>query len=772
MIGRDAGLLVLRSAILVGIIAVSVHALTPLVSGDNWAGEAIVAVAVIAVPVLLTRLVYVHPRMRARRLESALSPILVGLITGVVFVLLRYGTPGTVPTPRGGDESFLSGLLSILDPIIARGSSVAETIAPLMDQIATSTIPMASSPALVTAVGVGIILLYLISEPLVVGLRIGWFALVPIGALWAAPLVFMTDVEVSIIAAGMFGVICLLLLASDSPLFAAKRSAVMVVVASLLVMTGTSAAVLAIGDRKPRALNGGVTLVVPPASFSLTQSVDVGESLSARSQVLAYTYHDSLMAVERDVLPAVVEARNAPMRMTTATDFDGQTWYLSRGQGNRRPVAGETINAPPDGSSAALTHAFTRRVKLASLTPQVLPATMAPSLVREVDATFDHLNSELFSDGDSVTEYVLEAYVEDYSAEELRADSVAMLAVGLDTVYLGLPDLPNIARVEAMARDVVADASTPYDQLVALQAFFRDRSEFTYDTELEPVADGDPVWTFLESRRGYCVQFATSMVLMARSLGIPARFAQGFLASSRSVRGETQITGDRAHAWPEFYFPRYGWVRFEPTPASQTSAAPSWTVEEDNTTTPRPQTPKPPSPKPTSPTPTATPTTPSTTTQNPGGRRTTGARAYLIAGIVAGVSAAGVVIALVIRRRRRGVSSVESVWQRVERAAQRADIEMSNATTPRQVGDAIMAAARARARAGSGDGADAGAATRDRPDLDDLRAAVDVVVDIVEVSRYDDPATQTPAGLKESESAIKDAADAVIAALEELRRLR
>ena len=85
-----------------------------------------------------------------------------------------------------------------------------------------------------------------------------------------------------------------------------------------------------------------------------------------------------------------------------------------------------------------------------------------------------------------------------------------------------------------------------------------------------PSRSDDAVWDFLQSTRGYCVQFATSMAIMARTLDIPARVAVGFLPGESDRNGSYVVTGQRSHAWPELYFEGYGWVRFEPTPAVQT----------------------------------------------------------------------------------------------------------------------------------------------------------------------------------------------------------
>src|SRR5665809_71898 len=70
----------------------------------------------------------------------------------------------------------------------------------------------------------------------------------------------------------------------------------------------------------------------------------------------------------------------------------------------------------------------------------------------------------------------------------------------------------------------------------------------------------------IRDRKGYCVQFATAMVMMSRAAGIPAHMALGFLPGSSDKGVWTVIAAD-AHAWPELYLDGLGWTRFEPTPS-------------------------------------------------------------------------------------------------------------------------------------------------------------------------------------------------------------
>ena len=84
--------------------------------------------------------------------------------------------------------------------------------------------------------------------------------------------------------------------------------------------------------------------------------------------------------------------------------------------------------------------------------------------------------------------------------------------------YLDLPlGIPSV--VKRVAEQITADATTDYDKAMALQSWLRDPAEFTYDTDVaDSVGDangGRALAAFLDTRRGYCVHFASAMAVMA-----------------------------------------------------------------------------------------------------------------------------------------------------------------------------------------------------------------------------------------------------------------
>jgi hypothetical protein len=131
--------------------------------------------------------------------------------------------------------------------------------------------------------------------------------------------------------------------------------------------------------------------------------------------------------------------------------------------------------------------------------------------------------------------------------------------------YLQLEEgLPG--RVGDLARAVTAGRTTWYDAVVAVQAWLRANTRYDLDVPRDP--DGvDAVDHFLfETRRGYCEQIASSIAVMLRTLGIPARLVTGYGPGERNpLTGYFEVKQSDAHAWVEVFYPGIGWVPYDPT---------------------------------------------------------------------------------------------------------------------------------------------------------------------------------------------------------------
>ncbi len=130
------------------------------------------------------------------------------------------------------------------------------------------------------------------------------------------------------------------------------------------------------------------------------------------------------------------------------------------------------------------------------------------------------------------------------------------------------------SRVVAEARAITRNMDTNFERALALEHYFREDGGFTYNTSVPSNFTTDNVsdWLFDETneftRNGYCEQFATTMALMARAIGMPSRVVLGF-TGGREVNPGTVLVMDRnAHSWVEIWIPTHGWMAFDPTPRS------------------------------------------------------------------------------------------------------------------------------------------------------------------------------------------------------------
>jgi transglutaminase-like putative cysteine protease len=275
---------------------------------------------------------------------------------------------------------------------------------------------------------------------------------------------------------------------------------------------------------------------------------------------------------------ATDDATPDPLRIVTLDVFDSATWQPSEPQ---LPVS-QTVDRglpPPPGARPALLSAsgvVTTQISVTTLDQRYLPLPYPATRV-DIDGTwlFDPETLNVLSGTDTTLgkRYVAESIDIRPDAESLRTAPAPPVEVV--ERYGGVPaDTPAV--VADTAASVTSGAASDHDRAVALQQYFRTDGGFTYSLDAPETGGVDVMAAFLEQRRGYCVQFASTMAVMARTLGIPSRVAVGFLPGDETGPGIRRVGIRDAHAWPELYFEGTGWVRFEPTPSARTGGSPEW----------------------------------------------------------------------------------------------------------------------------------------------------------------------------------------------------
>jgi len=163
--------------------------------------------------------------------------------------------------------------------------------------------------------------------------------------------------------------------------------------------------------------------------------------------------------------------------------------------------------------------------------------------------------------------YTLYSFVSQASNNELQEAGDEYPSFITDH-YLQLPiTLPD--RVRGLAERITEGAETPLDKALAVQSYLRSEGGFEYSQDIEsppPNADGVD-WFLFETKTGYSDYFGSSMTVMLRSVGVPARMAAGYAPGELDITGRWAVRDRDSHGWTQVYFPGHGWIDFEPTTA-------------------------------------------------------------------------------------------------------------------------------------------------------------------------------------------------------------
>ena len=534
------------AAVLVVAVVAGVHALEPLLAPGSWTTVALLAVVGVAATTSAVR----------RTSRSRVAPTLWGLLAAVVGLAAVYSGTTTsptlpLPTPETGER-------------LVRLASSGVTA------ITEGRVPLEPVRGVELLVVAGAVAAYLLADLLGLALGRAGLAGLALLSLWVPVTLFELEAGVGWVL--LAGVAFLVLLTLTRPQASTgARGVARDTAPALVAAAGVAVAAVVLGPVAAAApgygsvrLDGGWGPGPGSGPLQLSTDLDMRDSLGSRS--------------DRPVLTYTTDAASpGPLRTYTRTDFDGREWTSDGASGAESPLDG--ILWPTDVAVTPETPTSRLQVTVGALAQDRLPIPLDP---REVAIgsrwSYDPLRDEVLSRSATTREatYTVTVYERDLTEEALRADRPVELPA--TSPLLAVPETEHVEDIRRAALEVTAEAETAYDQALALQMFFRDASQFRYDTDVPPARTDDAVWDFLTDRTGFCVQYATAMTVMARTLGIPARLGIGFLPgrASREVVGEFVVTGRQAHAWPELWFEDAGWVRFEPTPAAQTGAPPAY----------------------------------------------------------------------------------------------------------------------------------------------------------------------------------------------------
>ncbi|PAU83149.1 transglutaminase [Halorubrum salipaludis] len=245
--------------------------------------------------------------------------------------------------------------------------------------------------------------------------------------------------------------------------------------------------------------------------------------------------------------------------------YTGDGWVRS---GERSNLEG-SLDGPPGETTTANVTVTARTESTALPAPwQAVDVRGAGASTAQVDERGAIRLGAALRPGEETT---VESRVLDAEPAALRNASTEYDSA-IEERYTQLPEsTPD--RVGERTEEIVAaaDAENPYDRAAAVERYLR--TEYDYSLAVEE-PEGDVADAFLfEMDAGYCTYFATTMVAMVRSQGIPAQFATGYSEGERVGEDRYVVRGQDAHAWVKVYFPEHGWVTFDPTPPSERDEA-------------------------------------------------------------------------------------------------------------------------------------------------------------------------------------------------------
>jgi transglutaminase-like putative cysteine protease len=328
--------------------------------------------------------------------------------------------------------------------------------------------------------------------------------------------------------------------------------AMMVIAAIAVVAVGPS-----ITDHLGRHVWPGVDpsfgdALAAPASLRSTDQVD----MTARPRL------------SDRVVFTVAAARGEFWRGQTFDKWDTRTWTQSQPQTTPLIREGDKATVTPDPSDTGALEGEPMRqtFHMAANFSNVVFAAPSP-----VEIQTDKV-LEQRADG-TVTAYTGFGRDSTYTvtsrsllptAALLRSSDLLTTPPAIDAQYAQRPRTTE--RVQILARRITAPAPTTYDKILAIEAWLHDHVRYSINAPLAP-SGADVVDDFLfRSRVGWCEQVASSLVILARQAGIPARLATGFVPGRRDgLTGQFVVRERDAHAWAEIYFPGVGWQPFDPT---------------------------------------------------------------------------------------------------------------------------------------------------------------------------------------------------------------
>ncbi|MBT8226535.1 MAG: transglutaminase domain-containing protein, partial [Dactylosporangium sp.] len=537
-----------------------------------------------------------------------LDALLTVAALGVLGVLLR-GLRAPVWVPTVAMVAALPVLLARLFPSHAEVAGIvptAETLRHFTDLLTTAAIdlrqystPVPDRPGFLFLSTLGIASVAIMIDLFVVPLRQPAIAGLPMLAMYSVPVAIQADsVHLAPFVAGAAGF--LWLLAADNidrvrrfgRRFSADGRKVDVWESSPLASAGRRLGLVGI------VLATALPLAVPGLTSGLFDRLAAGSGGSGGGSGAGISLYALLSgSLNRDEAFDMVRVRTDDpdpyyLRFAVADQLT-ESGFRHRSVSGGQPVTEglPTVTIPSDGVMHS-THSAT--IEIVNLDGRFLPIYQRPVQIQRLDSSwlYESKSSVVYSKKQSTRK---KRYTVDYVRSEYAPDALRSASSGIENedITPGERYVPPTDEVRTLVDRLVEGQRTQYDRVMAIFDYFSPDNGFTYGLKAEPGTDGAEIVSFLSNRRGFCVQYSAAMAWLVRQAGYPSRVAFGFSRGSGRADSTITLTNFNLHAWTEVHFPGFGWVPFDPTPASGVpgSVSPGWAPNPSLPDEPDPATP-------------------------------------------------------------------------------------------------------------------------------------------------------------------------------------
>jgi transglutaminase-like putative cysteine protease len=337
-------------------------------------------------------------------------------------------------------------------------------------------------------------------------------------------------------------------------------------------------------ERRPRASTARIAIVVAVVigaislAFGPAVASSLGPAVRAGAPATSQTRRDSPLAASTSldmttrpqlsdaVVMTVHTSDPTFLRDSTYDRWDGRTWHRTETGLTSLGPNGE-VQAAPDDLAAKGSTVITQRIRIDAPSSDLVPA--APSAV-SIDSRQPLVQ---WADGDVLSvinplgrgaTYTVQSRAVPATPASLAASHLQPIPRRITQRYASPPTAT--ARVRTLAATITTGVATDYDKVLAIESWLGHHTSYSINAPLAPVGH-DVVDDFLfRSKVGWCEQIASSLVVLARLAGVPARLATGFVPGKWDpILRDYQVRQLDAHAWAEVWFPTIGWVPFDPT---------------------------------------------------------------------------------------------------------------------------------------------------------------------------------------------------------------